>query len=71
MRSIVTLVLRLFVDDEHPKRLQGALHNPANFQVYPFRDEQALLELLSSLSACSSQENPDPLQGIHPPGEER
>ena len=70
MRSIVTLVLRLFVDDEHPKRLQGALHNPASSQVYPFRDEQALLELLSSLSSCSSQESADLLQGIHHPGGE-
>ena len=70
MRSIVTFVLRLFVDDEHPERMQGALHNTGSSQVYPFRDEQALLELLRTLSAHLSQENTDPLQEISRPGGE-
>jgi hypothetical protein len=50
MRLIIPLILRLFVDDETPEKLRGALQRADNQQAYPFENEQALLKLLRSFS---------------------
>lgn len=50
MRSILTFVLRLLVDDETPQRVNGALQNVNNPQIHAFKNGQGLLELLTELS---------------------
>ncbi len=53
MRSILTFVLRLLVDDEHPEDLRGALQIVGETENLPFSDEQMLLCLLHEQSTAS------------------
>jgi len=72
MRSILTFVLRLLVDDETPQRVSGALQNVNNPQTHAFQNGQGLLELLTELShpdsatlspaKCDSEHTQDVLQ---------
>lgn len=52
VRTIHTLILRLFVDSDHPGALRGALYAVAEqAEPLPFRDEKALLAYLRHLAA--------------------
>ena len=50
MRSIMTFVFRLLVDDETPQRINGALQTVINPQTYTFQNSQELLDLLIEFS---------------------
>jgi len=62
MRNIVTVIVRLFVDENNPNQLCGSIQpaltsaaspNPAD--RIPFQDERRLVEIIRSLSRTASQ----------------
>jgi hypothetical protein len=56
MRTVQTLVLRLWVDTDEPQALRGAVRCVTEEQEHPFADEQALLSLLRQMAGRASVE---------------
>ncbi len=56
MRTIRTVILRLFIDSDTPGLLRGSLQPVGASTAVSFRGEQDLLELLNALERSPAQE---------------
>jgi hypothetical protein len=52
MRTISTIVIRLFVDSENPDKLCGSLQSVATDRVLSFMDADSLIVLLQHIAAA-------------------
>ncbi len=55
MRFVQTFLLRIYVDPQFPSRLCGELRPIEKREIYPFKNETSLMELLQQLSISSDK----------------